>query len=338
MIDPNIYAVLNPEQIENLCRLFKIKKEELIPSFSGWRKRVLLTNKLVFLFARAPDIQNMLERELAIYKEFSKLKLKHLPRLIRRVDSKDIFYFPFGAVSRLSGIPLADIIDELSPEQLKHVLIDLAEIVADYHNIPVPRLPKNIVTNNNVEKIFHPDIFFEALMDNSKIDQAANTLLSSISKHTNINLSYDEKEELLQSLHRIAKLKKTLVHRDLHEDQILVENRNARAITGILDWETVSVNNPIYDFNFGEWGPQIWKRLNNFKQLRNGMWRMYLRQRKINDSKKDDLHIFYTLVEISWILKRKEKLLVSITQKPFKVSLENHMQELKVTLQENIYS
>jgi aminoglycoside phosphotransferase (APT) family kinase protein len=54
-----------------------------------------------------------------------------------------------------------------------------------------------------------------------------------------------------------ARLRPVLVHGDLHEDQLLADGGQ---LTGIIDWETVRVDHPFWDFGLGEWGIGLWRR------------------------------------------------------------------------------
>jgi aminoglycoside phosphotransferase (APT) family kinase protein len=54
-----------------------------------------------------------------------------------------------------------------------------------------------------------------------------------------------------------TQLPHVLVHGDIHEDQLLALDGQ---LTGILDWETVRIDHPFWDFDFAEWGTGLWRR------------------------------------------------------------------------------
>src|SRR5947207_6681938 len=56
----------------------------------------------------------------------------------------------------------------------------------------------------------------------------------------------------LRELEPLASMAPALVHGDINEGQILVDD--GLHVTGILDWETAGVGHPLKDFDFGEWG------------------------------------------------------------------------------------
>ena len=68
-------------------------------------------------------------------------------------------------------------------------------------------------------------------------------------------------------------------------------------ITGILDWETVRIGNPVWEFNFYEWGYGIWDWRKKFNELRRMMWKIYLDKRGIKLENYEGLNVFYALSE-----------------------------------------
>ena len=96
----------------------------------------------------------------------------------------------------------------------------------------------------------------------------------------------------------LANLPPTLIHGDVHEDQFFVRSRSELKITGLIDWGTAAIGNPVFDFNFGEWGVDIWRYRTHFRRFRQVMWGEYLAARNINLSTVEGLHVFYTLQEL----------------------------------------
>jgi aminoglycoside phosphotransferase (APT) family kinase protein len=67
-------------------------------------------------------------------------------------------------------------------------------------------------------------------------------------------------------------------------------------ITGILDWEAARIDHPALDFDFAEWGRQMWRRADRFGEIRESMWRAYLRARGLNLQTVHGLHLLFTLI------------------------------------------
>jgi aminoglycoside phosphotransferase (APT) family kinase protein len=76
----------------------------------------------------------------------------------------------------------------------------------------------------------------------------------------------------------VRTLSPVLTHGDVHGEQLMTEQH---AITGIIDWETAAIDNPIRDFNFREWG-RGWYRAHepDFALLRERLWASYASARR----------------------------------------------------------
>ncbi len=106
-----------------------------------------------------------------------------------------------------------------------------------------------------------------------------------------------------QSIEEIVALQPVLIHGDIHEDQILIESEDNMKITGILDWETTRIDNPIWEFNFVEWGYGIWKWWESFPEIRRTIWKEYLDRRNISLKTLEGLNLIYTLFEFLTVFK-----------------------------------
>lgn len=77
-----------------------------------------------------------------------------------------------------------------------------------------------------------------------------------------------------------AQLPHVLVHGDIHEDQLLVVDGQ---LTGIVDWETVRIDHPFWDFDLSEWGTGLWRRHRlEFSRLWSREWRSYASERGLD--------------------------------------------------------
>ena len=90
-------------------------------------------------------------------------------------------------------------------------------------------------------------------------------------------------------------LSPVLTHGDVHGEQLMV---NEGTLTGVIDWETAALDNPIRDFNFGEWGLG-WYRAHerDFAALRERLWTSYAAARTVSLPDWQTVHRFFCLVE-----------------------------------------
>lgn len=325
----NIFAILNPEQIDNLCKRFNISKEELTPVFSGWHKRILIANDKVFLFPREPQFQRGVDIESSIYHEFSQIDAVALPQLIEKVIDPEISGFPFIVTTKLEGKPFSEFIDDISIEDLELFLLELTNLIVKWHSIPQDMISSLIKTRfREQESVMNLSTILDYLSVPDRYKEAISFVLNELNDY--IIFTKTEIEAISQVVARVSSLSYTLVHGDIHEDQILVEKKESNLrITGILDWESARFANPIQEFNFGEWGLQIWKFKNSFAQLRRSIWNAYCKARNIENYNENDLHIFYLFCELAWMLEQKERPVLGMTGKSFQDSIQEQIADLK---------
>jgi len=307
-----ISAVLTPWQLEKFCRLFSLQPSDLETSFDGWCKHILMSRDAVFLFPRNPSFVGAVKRELSVCEHFGRLKSALLPKLIRRVKDREICYYEFGAVTRLGGVPFGTFLKEISLDQMEKVLVNLAEVIAVWHSIPASELPgflspptrpasKRITLDNWHRKVLSPATAEEAV---NFIYRFVRRVSPGGALPGTIAREAETKARWTTAIRELAELRHVLVHGDLHEAHILVEPLNLR-ITGIVDWQTARMDNPVWDFNFGEWGMGIcawWDHLMTFRRL---MWQRYLEARELRLSTQEGLNLFYTLWDMIWLLYRR---------------------------------
>lgn len=302
-VDYAVFGVLNYEQLDKFCKLTGVQSQDIRANFDGWRKLILFTEERVFLFPRDPNGVEWLDIELTTYEFLNNLKTLPIPRFIKRFNVPDISFYEFAEVSRLKGIAYSKIEDNLTLEQLLRIQTSLVRLFSIWHNIPLKEIPSAITQR----KIYDPERYeFEIkLLSVETWEEAFNFVYNQILKYireNNLNqfdiLSEEETMKLWKnSIREIVALNHVLLHGDIHEDQILVATKDNLEITGILDWETVRVDNPIWEFNFGEWGFGIWKWWENFPEIRRRIWREYLDGRNTDLSSFEGLNLIYTLFE-----------------------------------------
>jgi aminoglycoside phosphotransferase (APT) family kinase protein len=97
----------------------------------------------------------------------------------------------------------------------------------------------------------------------------------------------------LRELEAVADMDPVLVHGDINEGQILVDDK--LKVTGILDWETAGASHPLKDFDFGEWGYGIFAWEHKFDVLRQQMWEAYAQARGGELPSWRAVHLFFCL-------------------------------------------
>jgi len=257
--DSSVLGVLNHSQFEKFYERFNLLPTQIKANFNGWRKLILYTEELFFMFPRDPRGVEWLEKEAMAYKAMNDLDIPPVPKLVEIVSDKEISYYDFLVVKKIKGEAYSKYEDELKDEDVKKMLFELAKVISLWYNIDLEDIDisllkkteentTNITIQNWEKAILNPDQVKEAILYIQGVIeywgqkynfQALDTLISndSLSKWSII-------------LEEIANMNKVLVHGDIHEDQILLESKETMKITGIIDWETVGIMNPIWDFNF----------------------------------------------------------------------------------------
>ncbi|MHA2497897.1 MAG: aminoglycoside phosphotransferase family protein, partial [Candidatus Hodarchaeales archaeon] len=230
-VDECIHAVLNHGQLEYFCEKFNLEASDIKSNFDGWRKLVLYTNDRVFIFPRDPSVVEWLEREILAYEIMDGFDHLPVPKLLERVNNSKISYYEFAVITRLNGIAYSKLEDEISLDDLTKMLLNLAKVIASWHEIPTKDLPAKIRQKNYLDetlysweiKALNPSTMMEAFAFVHK------TILEYAEKyHKNLFeiLRSDKTRSLwIACLKEIVSLPHVLLHADIHEDQILVESK-----------------------------------------------------------------------------------------------------------------
>ncbi len=301
--DNSVFGVLNYEQFERFCDRMKLQPENIKANFDGWRKLVLESEDKVFLFPRDPRGVEWLDIEMLAYEVLNKEDYIPAPILFERVKDKSISYYEFAVVSRLKGIAYSKIDQGIPIKNVTEMLKNLAELFALWHDISLDSIPQKIKERDIYDpsiyeweiKMLDPKTMKKSLLFSYKIlENYLNKQDPKIGKEL---LSEDTVILWFDCLEEIVNLTPVLLHGDIHEDQILVASKENMEITGILDWETVRISNPVWEFNFFEWGYGIWEWRKNFNEFRRMMWKIYLRKRKLSLKSSEGINLFYSLSE-----------------------------------------
>jgi aminoglycoside phosphotransferase (APT) family kinase protein len=263
-----VNAVLVPPQAARFAALTGVDLDRLVLNVGGWNKLVLLDRDRVFLFPRSAAGVEWFEREIAAYRVLAQTGLAVLPRLLGRWQDPEIYPFPFAAVTRLPGQVPAE------PEAL---LDQVGRAIACWHEIEPPATSPPLLSLAAARPPQHHDAahhrWLRRALDPASSAAAAAEAASRLGRP-------DRTAEWAGLLARAARLRPVLVHGDIHEDQLLAENGR---LTGIIDWETVRVDHPFWDFDLGEWGTGLWRRRRrDFSALWARGWRAYATARGLD--------------------------------------------------------
>jgi hypothetical protein len=309
-------AVFNSHQLERFCRRFDLDPSELEVNLLGWHKLCVLGKEAVYLLPRTPPNARALERELTFYGRFSERFAREgcpaLPRLIARVKDPEICCYEIGVLTRLPGIPFARCMEDLSPERREGFLLDLTELVAAWHGVPAESAEPGLAPGRKAAATrVSLANWHRHLLRPERVGAAVDFIYGFLRKsHRRLGCGAlpDPLGEPLSVcrqwttvLMEIAEMPHVLVHGDVHEGHVLVQP-GSLSITGIVDWETARVDNPVWDFNFGEWGTGICAWWGDLLALRRAMWSRYLAARGIQLESREGLNLFYTLWELVWLV------------------------------------
>ncbi len=256
-----VSAVLIPPQAARFASLTGADTDRLVLNVTGWNKLVLLDSGRVFLFPRAAGGVEWFEREIAAYRALAETGLTVVPRLLGRWTDPEIYPFPFAAVTRLRGKVPAE------PECLVE---QLGRAIARWHELEPPPLAEARPPQHH-EAAHHR--WLRRALDPATSAEAAAAAADRLGRPDRVRAWAD----LLGSA---ARLGRVLVHGDIHEDQLLAEDGR---LTGVIDWETVRVDHPFWDFDLGEWGTGLWRRRRgDFGALWARGWRSYATTRGLD--------------------------------------------------------
>lgn len=327
-----LYAIFNPRELETFCRRFKLRPAELEPNFRGWFKRVVMTKHRFFLFPRDHEAAKDMKAELDLHEFFTRRRMPGLPRLVARVRDPAICRYEFGIIRPMRGVELGDVLLRLSPSRLTGVLVPLARLVASWHAVPLRRIRGILArARRRREPITIHNWGFQALLP-GRAPAAARfiqrLIRSRAGRHGARLVGKEIRAKWTRTLAELARMQEVLIMADIHDEQILLRSRRDPRLVGVFDWGGTRIDHPVWDFNFGEWNEDIFRRGEWFLDLRRAMWEAYLRRRGLELSTPHGLHLFHTLNEFTWLLIRRRERRMPITGKSFAASLPIYARRL----------
>ena len=257
--DRCIHAVLIEPQLARFRHLCGLEGVPLATSFEGWHRHAVLAPDRVFLFPRDRSRVPVLRHEVTLLQA---LDGRGVPaaRLLGRWDDREVSPYPFVAVSRLPGQTWSQREAAATLGQVEGMLESLGRALASWHRIDRRTLPPALRRRRSP----HDDVTqFLATGLDAAVERVAHLL----------DLPPPRAAAWRGALAEVAALEPVLVHGDVNEGQILVDDD--LHVTGILDWETAHVGHPLKDFDFGEWGYGIFAWERHFDRLRRALWESY---------------------------------------------------------------
>ena len=333
--DERINAVFNSWQLERFCRAFHVAAEELEVVFSGWHKISIMSSDRVFLIPRAPQNVRRLGRELSFYEWIDGRSPVPMPHLITRLRDRMISSYEIGVVSRLPGVPFARRMLDIDAHQRAEFLARLAAVTAAWHDIATVDLPAalfsrppspsgRLTTATWHRRVLMPGFTAHAVSFIYRFVRrlaAGRALPGMLEKETETLRLWTE------ACAELAALSPVLLHGDVHEHHVMVEPESL-SILGIVDWETVRIGNPVWDFNFGEWGTAVCQWWSALPELRAEMWTRYLRARGLAVRRREGLNLFFTLWDLLWMVHARRTTGHIVTGTDYRTAVEIHLEKL----------
>ncbi len=309
-------AVLIKPQLDRLCEAFGLTPGELETDFTGWSKHVIKSRDRAFLFPRHPRYQRSLDLELAVYELLNGLNGLPVPRLVESVENREMSPYRFGVVTRLQGVLLGRIEHACSTTDYGNVICAVGRLAGVWHNLPLGPETDFLKPQSHDVDGDHGDSYrwLYGALESGTLGSAPDSVASSIRELAaegsteefgalNSAASYEKWQRAFGAL---AAMEDVVLHGDIHEDQILVRSDVDLEVTGILDWGNAGIGNPVLEFNFGEWGGELWRYRSDFSAFREAFWGEYLRTRGLDGPSWESVHLLYTVQELIWTMNARK--------------------------------
>lgn len=293
MIDDRLSAVLVEPQLARFRELCDVPDEPLQVDFSGWHRHAILTRDKVFLFPRHRQWVRGLLLEKAVLQAIEGHRTP-AARVLGSWQDDAISPYPFLCLTRLRGRSWGAL---CPPRDAPAALTDwlglmdkLGRAIATWHRIDPATLPSSVRRRSTLSTEFAAELTHSAIDESTRRAAATAELPTGVARHW------------AEQLRPLTRMRRVLVHGDIHETQILVDE--ARDIAGILDWETACIGHPLKDFDFGEWGFEIFEFEDHFAELRRALWQSYTTARGGELPDWRAVHLFFSVLELSRLSRR----------------------------------
>jgi aminoglycoside phosphotransferase (APT) family kinase protein len=198
---------------------------------------------------------------------------------------------PFVAFERRSGTGWSEHEDSADLDGLERMLTSLGGLIARWHRLDVSRLPVDLR-----RPLVQDRHWLTRLLDTDRVERTVDDAVRLL------DAKPSWADQWRRTALRVASLPPVLLHGDVCENQLLVDDD--LHVHTVLDWDTAGLGNPLLDFDFGEWGAAIFKWEAEFPRLRQAMWNAYTT--KLDEALGDDLptapevHLLFTLKELAY--------------------------------------
>ena len=225
--------------------------EHIIPNTEGWVYFIAEVNgEYIFRFPRSPEANKHLNIEAAILPGIGSWVELPVPQFEFICKKNSDYPWMFVGYPKIPGIPLTKtLLNSTDPNQSAK---DLGLFLTQLHSFPVEQARQAKVP-------FFDSAQWRTLYE--KFYQQIKTEIFpvlDIPLQTHLTSLFQKFLENDQNFH----FQPTLIHRDLGEEHILWDP-SAKRITGIIDWNDVSIGDPFFDFTdiFGSYGEKFTKRV-----------------------------------------------------------------------------
>jgi aminoglycoside phosphotransferase (APT) family kinase protein len=271
--DDPLLAVVSPPRVARLRELLGLGPGDPVTAdFSGWSKLVLLTAELAVLFPRDHTMVEPLQREVEALAAVAPAGLPEVPAVVHVWRDVGISPYPVVALRRLRGALLERLLLELDLEDIGCVVEQLGRLAARWHAVsPAPlrdRPPRDRPHRRTLD----------ALLGSRPAAAEASDAVTHVCRA--LGVDGEAREHAVAAVRRARSLAPVIAHGDVHEGQILVDPEDGLRVTGILDWQTATVDHPMSEMDFAEWGPGLWRRHRAaLPALRRRWWSAYAAER-----------------------------------------------------------
>jgi aminoglycoside phosphotransferase (APT) family kinase protein len=260
-LDP-VHAVLSPPELPAFRALVGLDDEPLEVEVEGWSKLVLLSSDRAFLFARRGRERALLHGA-EICQALAGLGVTCVPVVLGRWGPDELPSGPCVAFERRRGRPWASLEEDAPLEDWLRMLESLGRTIASWHAVGLERFPPGLVTTPQ----FEPRGFLSAALGDAPIEE----VLAEAAELAGPDPGWPGTWRSV--LERVRALEPVLLHGDVCENQLLVDDE--LRVSSVLDWDTACAGHRLHDFDFGEWGIGIFRFEESFAELRRALWEPY---------------------------------------------------------------
>lgn len=286
--DDPVLAVIAPPRVKRFRELLGLREDEAITAdFSGWSKLVLLSDDLAILVPRDQTQIEALDWEIEALRALEPLGLAQVPQIVGVWNDAAVSAYRVVVASRLPGTMLDRRIDTIGAEALRGVLEQVACLAARWHEADAGQLAARPDRGSAAHRTV------DELLSQHPSAPAVDDLADRVGER--LELDAASRHAVAATLRRARALPPVIVHGDLHEGQILVDDD--LRVTGIVDWQTARVAHPFTEFDLGEWGTGTWRvHRRAFPELRRRQWDAYAVARGLPADLGPTFEIFWSLV------------------------------------------